>query len=50
MLLRSDVMLRIVMLPFGQLWYHFVMIKIQILCCSFATEYFLYDLISGVVP
>ena len=29
MLLRSDVMLRIVMLPFGQLWYHFVMIKIQ---------------------
>ena len=29
MLLRNDVMLRIVMLPFGQLWYHFVMIKIQ---------------------
>ena len=28
MLLRSDVMLRIVMLPFGQLWYHFVMIEI----------------------
>ena len=29
MLLRSEVMLRIVKLPFGQLWYHFVMIKIQ---------------------
>ena len=29
MLLRSEVMLRIVMLPFGQLWYHFVMIEIQ---------------------
>jgi hypothetical protein len=29
MLLRSDVMLRIVMLPFGQLWYHFVMIENQ---------------------
>ena len=28
-LLRSDVMLRIVMLPFGQLWYHFVMIENQ---------------------
>jgi hypothetical protein len=28
-LLRSDVMLRIVKLPFGQLWYHFVMIEIQ---------------------
>ena len=28
-LLRSDVMLRIVMLPFGQLWYHFAMIEIQ---------------------
>ena len=39
-LLRSDVMLRIVMLPFGQLWYHFVMIKIQMLCCKTATEHF----------
>ena len=28
-LLRSEVMLRIVKLPFGQLRYHFVMIKIQ---------------------
>ena len=40
MLLRSDAMLRIMMLPFGQLWYHFVMIEIQNTLLQFCNRVF----------